>query len=233
LHVPAQWLGAGKLIFVFRESCELELKYLENFVLPGMTFLDIGANYGIYTVAAASLVGSSGRVFAFEPCLDTFATLTNNVETNRLRNVRLFALALSNRDGKARLYHHERGADKCSLGPPPGNTLQFEEVVTRTVDSVFCDEPPQIDFMKIDVEGAEELVLRGAERVINEGHPTILFEINHEAARKLELDPHGAWNLLSHWGYQFFSLSGAGELRALSYPSLGGNVIAVHGKPNT
>ena len=232
LHVPALWLGAGKMIFVFRESCETELKHLDHFVSPGMTFLDIGANYGIYTVAAASLVGSSGRVFSFEPCLDTFAILSKNVESNGLRNVRLFGLALSNRDGEARLYHHERGADKFFLGTTTGNNLEFEEVMTRTLDSVFCDEMAGIDFIKIDVEGAEELVLRGAEKIINENHPTIILEINYEAARRLALDPHGALSLLGHWGYQFFALSEAGELRAMPYPSLGGNVIAVHGKPD-
>ena len=232
LYLPALWLGAGKMIFAFRESCETELAHLEHFVSPGVTFLDIGANYGIYTVAAASLVGSTGQVLSFEPCIDTFAILSRNVEINHLRNVRLFELALSSRDEKARLYHHARGADKFSLGRMGGNSLDFEEVVTRTLDTVLGDEMTRLDFMKIDVEGAEELVLRGAERLINKHFPAILFEINPEAARNLDLDPHGSWRVLNRWGYQFFSMSEEGDLRALSCPPLGGNVIAMHGKPD-
>ena len=77
--LATRWRGVEKLIFVFRENYESELAFLESALLPGKTFVDVGANSGIYALAASRIVGPSGRVIAFEPSLQSFPTLKTNI----------------------------------------------------------------------------------------------------------------------------------------------------------
>src|SRR6266699_2559349 len=77
-----------------------EREFLNRFLRPGDTFVDVGANIGLFTLIAARLVGPQGRVLSFEPTPETFARLTKNVQTNRLENVSCQQLALSDRAGE-------------------------------------------------------------------------------------------------------------------------------------
>jgi len=233
--LPARWRGAGTtMIFAVGAHYERELVYLHRFVAPGMVVVDGGANCGIYTVLAARLVGSSGRVLSFEPGAEAFSVLKKNIKLNHLVNVRAHCAALTDRDGRARLYHHERGPNSFSIAHSENMAIESEHVVTRTLDEVFREENAgRLGLIKLDVEGAEELVLRGAGQVIADSCPTILFEINVPAAKQLGLHPYGAWELLRNWGYRFFSLTGCEDLRELDQPLRSvaiQNVIAVHGK---
>jgi FkbM family methyltransferase len=233
--LPARWHGAGtSMIFAVGAQYERELTHLHRFLAPGMVVVDGGASCGIYTVIAARLVGASGRVLSFEPGAEAFSVLTKNIQMNRLSNVQAHCAALSNREGRAQLYHHEHGPNSFSLSRPESATVDSEKVDMTSLDRVFRNEDAgRLGFIKLDVEGAEELVLRGAQQIINQSSPTILFEMNAPASRQLGLQPTGAWELLRKWGYRFFSFAGGTELRELkealtSVPIQ--NVIAVHGR---
>ena len=220
------------MIFAVRGHYEKELAYLRHFVSPGMVVVDGGANCGIYSVAAGRLVGPSGRVIAFEPSAETFSVLRRNIRLNHLINVRAHCAALSDKDGTARLYHHEQGPNSFSLASPKSVVIDSEEVVTRTLDEVIREEGiDRVGLIKLDVEGAEELVLRGAAQITAHSHPTIIFEVNAAAAKQLSLAPSGAWDLLRTWGYRFFFLTKSGDLAELDEPPAAHditNVIAVH-----
>src|SRR3981081_1239453 len=95
MFLPANWRGVEKLIFAFREYYEPELDYLKQILSPGMTFVDAGACYGIYTLAASKMVGQQGRVIAFEPASRVFRVLRKNIELNGLTNVLAYPLALT------------------------------------------------------------------------------------------------------------------------------------------
>ena len=233
--LPARWHGAGTtMVFAVGAQCETELAFLHRFLTPGMVVVDGGASCGIYTVVAARLVGASGRVLSFEPGAEAYSVLRKNIELNHLVNVRAHCAALSDRDGTAQLHHHEHGPNSFSLGQPESTGNGSEQVVTVSLDEVIRkEEAVRLGFIKLDVEGAEEMVLRGARRTITEWNPTILFEINVAATKQLGLEPHGAWELLRAWGYRFFSFAGCGDLRELkgrliSFPIQ--NVIAVHSR---
>jgi len=232
--LPARWQGAGTtIIFAVGAQYERELTYLHRFLTPGMVVVDGGASCGIYTVVAARLIGASGRVLSFEPGAESFSVLKKNIQLNRLANVQAHCAALSDRDGTAQLYHHEHGPNSFSLGHPERTAIRSEQVATLSLDEVFRKEDAsRLGFIKLDVEGAEELVLRGAEGIIAKSSPTILFEVNTAATKQLGLHPYGAWELLKIWGYRFFSFAGCEDLRELderpsSFPIQ--NVIAVHG----
>lgn len=136
------------MIFALRDKYELELAYLNRFVLPGMVVVDAGASCGIYTVAAAKLVGDVGRVIAFERGAKSASVLIRNIELNGLNNVRLYREALSDRVGHARLYNH-RGPVAYSIAVGESNRDRFDEITTTTLDSMLKQEKlDRVDFLK-------------------------------------------------------------------------------------
>ena len=230
MRLPATWKGVEKLVFVFREHYERELNYLETILSPGKTFVDVGANLGMYTLVASRIVGPPGRVIAFEPSLQSFPTLKENISLNGFTNVLAVRVALCDKTGEAFLYH---GSDpgKNSLRSDPNAELKGETVATRSLDEVLDQAAVKtVDVIKMDVEGAEELVLLGANRVVSSQRPVILFEINPEASSRLGLSSHGAWDLLAALGYQFFVIKQDGSLATLeTMPLALSNVVAVPG----
>ncbi|SEG91639.1 methyltransferase, FkbM family [Nonomuraea solani] len=162
---------------------EPELLGLAEFVRPGAVCFDIGAAYGMYTYPLARLAGPAGQVHGFEPLPVPYRILEAGLRAAGARNVRVTNAALGSSSGWERLVlpyrfglpihgwaHLEKG-----LRRPGGKTL---EVAVHTVDGV-CElrELSRVDFMKLDVEGAELDVLDGAAWTIEQHRPALLLEI--------------------------------------------------------
>lgn len=206
MSFPTQRKGFGKFIFAFRESYEPELAYLEKILSPGKVFVDVGANYGVYALVASKLVGETGKVLAFEPTTRSFAILRQNIELNGSLNVDAFQVALTDTRGKAWLNY---GWDPVGnwLGAKPLEKKPGEEVQAESLDQLLEENGVgHVDVIKIDVEGAEELVLRGAGRCLTTHSPVVVFEFNPGCARRLGLSPWGARDLLESLGYEFVVL---------------------------
>lgn len=206
MFFPAQRRGFGKFVYTFRHYYEPELAYLERILSPGKVFIDVGANFGVYALVAGKLVGETGRVLAFEPTAQSFATLRENIALNHLSNVRAFQVALAQAPGKGWLHY---GWDPVGnwLGQRPSCSKEGnegEEVQTETLDELLAASGiDRVDAMKIDVEGAEELVLRGATGCLTRHSPIVIFEFNPDTAGRLGLLPWGARDLLESLGYEF------------------------------
>jgi FkbM family methyltransferase len=226
-YLPPKFKMAGSTgIYVLREDYEPELQYLYNFLSQGKVFVDAGANFGIYTIIASKLVGDSGKVLAFEPAAETYPILDHNVEINNMTNVKVFHAAVSDKTGKARFYHVDNAPNSYSLGTD-GEDTSFEEVSTITLEDAFRKEGIEhFDLMKIDVEGAEELLLSGSKSLITQMKPHIIFEVSEKGAERLGLAQDGAWNLLKKWGYEFFSVNKTGDLEPLESLQVG-NILAI------
>lgn len=230
LALRPEWSGAGvTLFYVVREEYEPEVTFLEKFVGPGETFVDAGANCGVYTIAAAHFVGPQGCVLAFEPGESSLAMLRKNVALNGFAQVRVFPLALSEKSGSARLYAHGHGASSFTLGQTEeGRQLSFT-IETVTLDAILAQEGIlRVDAIKMDVEGAEELILRGARELFERCRPKVIFEINPDAISRLQLSERGAWDFLARRGYRFFSMQDDGALNAIETRPDSANVVALH-----
>jgi FkbM family methyltransferase len=152
---------------------------IRRIVRPGDTVIDIGANYGAYSLLAARMVGSSGRVHAFEPQLQLAALLRRSAAANRFSHLAVHAVALSDRDGTATLYGFASDTGLASLtSPGPEHSRTPIIVPTRCGDSLFRELGlTSIRLIKIDTEKHEERVLRGAEAFLRQYPPDyILFE---------------------------------------------------------
>lgn len=153
-------------------------RFLASFVKPGQTVLDIGAWEGPYTLLLAELVGPAGRVIAFEPDARAGSLLRANVAMNALANVRVVDRGLSDRVGRAPFYDSSGG----TIGTLVPNELvagfAASTIETTTVDGYCHDHGIRVDGMKVDVEGAEALVLDGAREVIARDAPWVFLEFH-------------------------------------------------------
>jgi len=221
------------MIFALRERYEKELEHLDRFVSAGDVVVDAGANCGIYTVAAGKLAGKAGGVLAFEPGDRVAEVLARNIEVNGLENVRVFRQALSDRSGTARLYRH-RGPVASSIAAEDGCGGDYDEIETITLDAALAEAGvDRVDFLKIDIEGAEELAFRGGEEMFRKSRPVVVFEMNASAAARFQLAANGAWEHLERLGYGFFEMDDAGGLALLDAPPPEDrqeflNIVAIH-----
>ena len=159
------------------EACEFAL--LSRRLGPGMTFVDVGANIGLYTVAAAKLVGATGRVYAFEPEPGNYALLQHNLELNEARNVVTEKMAVGCAATERNLNISRNSIGTHSLLRRPQSSVAADreaiQVQVITLDEYFADVPGRVDTLKVDVEGYEPFVLKGAARLLARVE-LILFE---------------------------------------------------------
>ena len=140
---------------------------------PGMTFIDVGANKGDFTLLAARLTGPSGRVISIEPEPENHSVLQRSIELNDYANIAVLQVALSDRDGTADLQiGSTSGSHTLS---PEFNGSRAVSVPTRTLDAVVADNRlASVDMIKIDVQGFELAVLRGAAQTLT-ANPRIVL----------------------------------------------------------
>jgi FkbM family methyltransferase len=148
---------------------------------PGMCVLDVGAHEGLYTLLAARLVSPGGTVHAFEPSPRERARLQENIALNQLTNVQVHETAVGDAAGTAVL--HVAGADYAghntmgAFGYPTTTLEAAVEVEVVSLDTFASEHAlPNVDLLKIDVEGSETSVLRGAQKLLRKHRPVILVE---------------------------------------------------------
>ena len=167
--------SGGKLLRVLLGTYEKEqTAFFEQLLQPGAVLFDVGAHVGYYSLLSSRLVGAQGRVVAFEAMPRNARFLRHHLEANRCANVEVIEGAVSDRAGTAR-FGKGTGTGTGRLS----DAGEFE-VRTMTLDDVAAQRGLLPDFIKIDVEGAEERVLDGAARILGEKKP-VLFLSTHGA----------------------------------------------------
>jgi FkbM family methyltransferase len=166
------WLpqSRGKILRIIGGTYEPEqTRLFQDQVTAGATVLDVGAHVGYYTLLASVLVGPKGRVCAFEPNPENHEFLSRHVLLNGLTNVMVENAAVSNSNGTASF--------DFGTGSGTGRLAEHGVLDVRTVRlDEFCRERKvEPGFLKIDVEGAELEVLRGADEIIRSHHPVIFL----------------------------------------------------------
>jgi FkbM family methyltransferase len=192
--VPVEMETGAKLIlnpkceysrkrFIYRKSEVPEVCIMQNIVKEGDCVLDIGANIGYWTTVLSSQVGRGGRVFAFEPNPKTFDLLTKNININDCKNViaRNVGIAEANRSGKLYIDELHSGDDRvyCPTLGMEMNDRSVMDISLRTLDSFKLEiDLQRLSFIKIDVQGFEPMVLKGAYNVLESSNPVLLIEFS-------------------------------------------------------
>lgn len=188
-------LQRGHFLF-FTKNYELPTQnYLKKTIKPGMVVMDIGAHVGFFTLLLADLVGNKGKVYSFEPYSKNVQLLRENVVINNLDWVEVIPLALSDKVGEVILHLNpinDGGHSLADLSNNPDlrgwDTHNLIEVVRTTTLDNFVQEKgiQKIDLIKMDVEGAETLVLEGAKNTLSMGKVSkIISETGTQAQKQM------------------------------------------------
>ena len=155
---------------------EVTTNLFKDSVKEGDTVVDLGANMGYFTLLASGLVGKAGRVYAFEPEPVNYRQLLKNIELNGYENVVPLQKAVSNVNGKVKLFVHATDSGRHVIEPCNNDSAQEEsiEIESVTLDEFFRDKPlPTV--IKMDIEGAELLALFGMEKMIKSSENLKIF----------------------------------------------------------
>jgi FkbM family methyltransferase len=166
---------------------EDEIKFLRRLLQPGQKVIDIGANYGVYTLSMAQTVGPTGCVWAFEPASSTASLLAEGIAVNGFAQVVLERSALSSNCGTAQLSLNENSELNALVYGKP-STSAIETVPLVTLDECLKSYGwRDIEFMKIDAEGEESNILKGGEHFFTRLSPLVQYEIKAGADLHMEL----------------------------------------------
>ena len=156
----------------------------KKILAKGDVVLDVGANIGLTTIRASKLIGSKGNVYAIEAMPSTFEILKSNILLNKLKNVVCVNEALAEYTGKAKIFHNleiNRGSASLYSGENTGGV----EVTVNTLDEFVINHGIKtINFMKIDIEGAEYPLLMGASNFFKNNKPIVCIEFSREVKSK-------------------------------------------------
>jgi FkbM family methyltransferase len=235
LPFGAWWLARNDHVsnpLVEKQFETQELSFVQRFLRPGMTVLDIGAHHGLYTLLASKRIGEAGRVVAFEPSQRERRALRRHLALNRCRNVTTQELALSSETAEREFYVVEEWADGCnSLRQPALDAkTSLARVQVDRLDAVLGRlKIDHVDFIKLDVEGAELGVLEGGAQLLERRpRPVILAEVQDIRTQPWGYRAKEIINHLSDRGFRWFRLCEDGSLGPLDLTSeaFDGNFVA-------
>ena len=196
-----------------------QLRFLDTFLTPDMTFLDVGANHGVLTVFAAKRL-PRGRVIAIEPVSATADILERNIATNRFTNCSVFRLALGAQRRTAPIFGLRAtfidgtinsGLASLFCGEDRPDELGMTEVI-RLDDLRQELDLSRLDVVKIDVEGAEPDVLSGGQSTIARYRPLLLIEILDHNCRLGGRSEAELLSVIRSMDYELFPLLATGEV---------------------
>ena len=191
-----------------------ETRFLEKNLRPGMVFVDIGAHIGYYTVIASGLVGSTGKVFAFEPDPRNFELLRSNVAENHCRNVVIDQKAIAASTSRLLLYASSGNFGDHRTYEPPGETHQVRgtrrsavAVDAPSLDDYFARNPTRIDFLKMDIQGSECDAFNGMRKSLEQSpNITILTEFWPTGLKQAGVAPKDFLDEVKASGFMIYRL---------------------------
>lgn len=155
--------GASRLTYYFGVSEPELFRVYNEFLKPGMTVVDAGANIGLHSLFFSKRVGEAGKIYAFEPSAKSFSRLMAHIRDNQLKNIEGFRLALGAKQGTAVVVDNEEDTSRTFLRSDLSDMGETSTVTVETLD-LFAQFMglEKIDFLKVDVEGFESEILAGA-----------------------------------------------------------------------
>jgi FkbM family methyltransferase len=184
--------------FVYKRALEAgPISSLEAFVEPGSTVVDAGANVGFFSLPFARWVGSGGRVVAIEPGLSNLNSLQERIARAGFeRVVECVAAVAVDFEGESRV--------ELNLTNPTDHRIgdEGEPIRAVTVDSLLVDDPRRVSLIKIDVQGAEAMVIDGARETIETHRPALFLEVDDRTLRRFGSSAAALMDQLTGFGYE-------------------------------
>jgi len=195
-----------------------EQRFIRRFLRAGMTVIDAGANQGFYSLLAAGCVGPTGCVLAFEPVQSEFEKLGQNAEVNHYTNISAMNCAVGASVGETQFFVAEDGFGTFSSRKMLADDLKHlrrtaVRVPLTTLDAAAEEQKlTRCDLVKIDVEGGELEVLRGAERLLQRFRPLVMCELADIRTATWNYPARDIYLFLERLGYRWYEPSSEGVL---------------------
>jgi FkbM family methyltransferase len=202
-----------------------ETALIRSQLKPGDTFIDVGANFGYYTVLASKIVGPTGRVIAFEPDPRSFELLQRNVARNGCTNVVLEQKALADKPGTLTLHVSDsnRGAHSL-IAAGTENVSHTVDVPAVPLDDYLKDKDGRVDLVKIDTEGAEGFILAGMQDTLRKNSAAkLVTEYIPSKLQDCGYPPDKFFGLLKPHGFRYAEID---EFRGTVLPVAEHDVMA-------
>ncbi len=158
---------------MFLEDSEKIKKYIK----PGDTVIDVGGNLGFFVLILNELIGDEGKIYSFEPSGLLKNKLAATIHNNNLKNVTIVNLGLGDSEGSTTLHYNPKQSGLSSIVSDFENNTLSEEIKITTLNKFAENISGRVSFIKIDTEGYEPQVLKGAKELIRKDKPTIYIEL--------------------------------------------------------
>lgn len=196
-----------------------ESAFVRQNVKPGDIAIDVGANFGWFTLMLSQIVGANGaqgQVHAFEPVKETTELLSRNAQLNNAANIHISPAALDAQDATRDLYLPDIAVSGSFALHHYNENYQVQKVPTMTLDTyVRLHNLPRVDFIKADIEGAELNMLKGASETLKRFAPILMLEVQATSTRLFGHEPQAVHEFLNDHGYQGHVLEAGGKIRSL------------------
>ncbi len=203
-------------------------RFIRTHVVRNASILDIGANLGWTARLMSALAGPEGTVHAFEPLPSAFANLVANISDAPFKNIVAHPVAVADYCGKLELFLASDDATALATirAPTAGAGTKPYVVDVVSIDSLIGDLP-RVDFIKIDVEGAEHKVLQGMRSLIARDHPVMAIELSDAWLLQVGSSVQEVLRFLTERGYRMFWVDGDNVVPLTSPPSDQLDVVCV------
>ena len=238
LRLPfgAWWLAEKSALdqeLIYNEFERMETEFVMRLLRRDMTVVDAGAHHGLYTLLASKRVGWDGHVIAIEPSPRECVRLEKHLRMNRCSNTELVPCALGENPGEEDLYLVDGEQDWCNSlrRPAVSEPIHTVRVPVRRLDDVLAESGVStVDFVKLDVEGAELSVLYGAMKLLHrEPRPAILAEVRDTRTQPWGYAAREILQFLVRMDYRWFAFAAKGALVPIScdQASYDANLVAL------
>lgn len=206
----ADWLGQYVYLTGLYEPPTAAL--FVHLVKPGSTVVDIGANAGFFSLLSAKLVGPKGKVVAFEPIPSVRERLLENIALNGYCQIDVREVAVSDKAGSLTMYEGPAGHKGISSLRPLKQLTSTLVVEVVALDQL-AGQIGKIDFIKIDVEGAEMLALFGMRQLLQRDHPYLIIEFTDDLLGSFGHSVSQMAEVLTALGYRLYRVTDDGLFR--------------------
>lgn len=208
-----------------------DMDFVRRYLRPGDCVLDVGANIGVYTLLAASVIGPTGKIVAYEPNAESFDRLLENIQINGIQEqVDARRAAVGESRGSVKFHKKQDVSNRIAHANETANEPDaFEEVPCVVLDEECKDIPFVLG--KIDIEGAEMMAFRGMTQLLRAGNPPVwLLELKDRLLRPFGTSAREVADLLGSQGYQLAVYEADDrQLKLLDDPrNFDGNALAIH-----
>jgi FkbM family methyltransferase len=192
--------------FIYFNIQETSRKRLNSLINKSNVFYDIGANIGHVSLVASNLINENGIIYSFEPHPVSFKQFKNHIELNDISNIFAFNVGLGSSSSFVNMLEVEGNAGANRIVASNVKNSNFTLINIVSLDEFILNKNAEVpDLIKVDVEGYELEVFKGAENLLNDIKPKLFFELDERLLKLQNTSPIELLMFLSKFDYKFFN----------------------------